>query len=66
MTSSSEMLEDDGMGINASIELQYLMDSGIILFADFGFLSLPTSGNSSYGYEVTYPPIFYLMGGIAF
>jgi len=54
----------DGLGINLSIELQYLLDGGYIFFVDGGFLSQPAGGNDDA--DVTWAPILYLCAGIVF
>ena len=54
----------DGLAVNMSLEFQFPIQGGYILFAETGFLSQPTGGNSDA--DVTWAPIFYLMAGIAF
>lgn len=54
----------DGLGINLSVELQFAVNGGYIFFIDGGFLSQPVGGNSDA--DVTWPPILYICGGIAF
>lgn len=54
----------DGLGLNLSVELQYLMDNDYIVFGDFGFLTQPTGGNDLA--DITWGPIFYIAAGICF
>jgi len=54
----------DGMGLNLSVELQFALQGGYIFFIDGGFLSQPVGGNDKA--DVTWAPIIYLCGGIAF
>jgi len=54
----------DGMGLNLSVEIQYLVDSDYIVFFEGGFLSQPTGGNADA--SVTWAPILYIAGGICF
>lgn len=54
----------DGLGINVSIEFQYLLDGGYIFFVDGGFLSQPAGGNDDA--DVTWAPILYICAGVVF
>lgn len=54
----------DGLGVNLSVELQFALEGGYILFIDGGFLSQPVGGNDVY--DVQWAPIVYLSAGIAF
>jgi hypothetical protein len=56
--------EVQGMGLNFSIEFQFNIGSNITPFGIIGFLSQPLGGNDAT--DVTYKPIFYFGGGIAF
>lgn len=58
-----EVAEIDALGVNLSIELQKALDN-MMIFGEFGFLSQPSGGNSDV--EVTFAPIIYIGGGIAF
>ncbi len=62
---SVEGLDDiDGMGLNLSVELQYMMSNNYIVFFEGGFLSQPTGGNDVV--SVTWAPIIYVAAGICF
>lgn len=61
-TSDIEAAEINGLGINASVEIQKSLP-GVILFGEFGFLSQPSGGNADI--EVTFAPIFYFTAGVA-
>jgi hypothetical protein len=63
---SSDDFSDDveGLGIDASAELQFITESGFKPFIEGGFLTQPAGGNEDV--EVTWSPIFYLGAGIAF
>ena len=54
----------DGLGLNLSVELQILLNGGYIFFVEGGFLSQPAGGTDDA--DVTWAPIMYLAGGIAF
>jgi len=54
----------DGLGLNLSVELQILLSGGYIFFVEGGFLSQPAGGTDDA--DVTWAPIMYLAGGIAF
>ena len=56
--------EIEGLGINLSAELQFNMDGNFVPFIEAGFLSQPSGGNEDV--EVTWSPIVYLGGGVAF
>jgi len=63
--SSSDLSEDaEGLGVNLSLELQFDVGGSIIPFIDAGFLSQPTGGNEAM--DITWGPIVYVAGGIAF
>ncbi len=53
-----------GLGINLSIELQYIMNNDYIVFFEGGFLSQPTGGNADV--SVTWAPIPYFAIGLCF
>jgi len=59
-----EDLSADGLGLNLSIELQILLEGGYIFFVEGGFLSQPAGGTDDV--DVTWAPIMYLAGGVAF
>jgi hypothetical protein len=54
----------DGFGINLSVELQYRMRSGHIVYLDGGFLTEPYGETSNTMIE--FGPIFYLLAGYCF
>ncbi|MDY6933975.1 MAG: hypothetical protein SVZ03_07100 [Spirochaetota bacterium] len=56
--------ESDGLGVNLSVEWQFFLESGYIFYIDGGFLSQPSGGNDDT--DVTWSPILYLLGGVAF
>ena len=62
-TSDYDVAEISAFGINLSVEIQKSLSS-VIVFGEFGFLAQPSGGNSTV--EVTFAPIFYVAGGIAF
>jgi len=62
-TSDFGPAEISAFGINLSVEVQKSLSS-VIVFGEFGFLAQPSGGNSDV--EVTFAPIFYVAGGIAF
>ncbi len=62
--SSTAQTSSNGLGLNLSIEVQYLVSSDYIVFFEGGFLSQPTGGNSDA--TVTWAPIVYLSAGICF
>jgi len=53
-----------GMGLNASIEIQYLYSSSYILFSEIGFATQPYGGKEGITY-LDFGPIFYISAGIA-
>lgn len=57
-------LSADGLGLNLSVELQILLEGGYIFFVEGGFLSQPAGGTDDV--DVTWAPIMYLAGGVAF
>ncbi|MBN2041057.1 MAG: hypothetical protein JW864_13525 [Spirochaetes bacterium] len=63
---TTDDLDDDieGLGINASAELQFDINQKFKPFVELGFLSQPAGGNDDV--DVTWSPIFYLGGGVAF
>lgn len=62
---SVEGLDDiDGMGLNLSVEFQYMMSNNYIIFFEGGFLTQPTGGNDVV--SVTWAPIIYVAAGICF
>ncbi len=63
--SSDEMMDDiEGLGVNLSIELQFLTDSDYKFYIDGGFLAQPAGGNEDV--DATFGPILYILGGISF
>lgn len=62
--SSDTETSADGLGVNLSVELQFLLSGGYIFFVDGGFLSQPAGGNDDA--DVTWSPIIYLAAGICF
>lgn len=56
--------ETDGLGVNMSVEFQYLMDNDYILLFEGGFLTQPTGGNDDA--SVTWAPIPYFSIGLCF
>lgn len=53
-----------GLGVNLSVELQFMQNDDYIFFVEGGFLSQPSGGNSDA--DVTWGPILYLTCGLAF
>lgn len=53
-----------GLGVNLSVELQFMQNDDYIFFIESGFLSQPTGGNSDA--DVTWGPILYITCGLAF
>ena len=53
-----------GMGVNLSVELQFMQKDDYIFFIESGFLTQPTGGNSDA--SVTWGPILYITCGLAF
>jgi hypothetical protein len=66
MISSSLSYADkiSALGLNVSVEIQFASKAGFVPFAEIGFLSQAAGGNS-YS-DITFPPIIYLGGGVAF
>lgn len=54
----------DGLAVNFSAELQFMLDNGYILGLTFGFLAQPAGGTDDF--DVTWAPIWYAMAGIVF
>lgn len=54
----------DGLAIDLSVEVQYLLSSGYIAHFDGGFLSQPVGGTDDYW--ISWAPILYLGIGITF
>lgn len=54
----------NALGLNVSVEIQFASSGKIVPFAEVGFLAQPAGGNS--GSDITFAPIIYLGGGIAF
>jgi hypothetical protein len=59
-----EMDKIDAMGLNLTIEVQFKTASKIAPFIEAGFLSQPVGGNKIS--DVTFAPIIYFGGGVAF
>lgn len=64
--SGYESTNGHGLGVNCSIEIQHIINSGGLLNIEPGFLSQPVgyTGNDTYMYA--YPPIFYINIGYSF
>jgi len=56
--------ESKGLGVNLSVELQFMQNDDYIFFIESGFLSQPTGGNSDA--DVTWGPILYITCGLTF
>lgn len=59
-----ELDDAEGMGVNGSVEIQYLYSSRFILFSEIGFVTQPYGGK----HDVThldFGPILYLNFGVA-
>lgn len=54
----------EGLALNMSAEVQFMLDSGYIFGLTFGFIAQPAGGNEDA--DVTWAPIWYAMGGIVF
>jgi hypothetical protein len=54
-----------GLGLNASCEIQYLYSPNNILFSEFGFISQPYGGQEDVTY-LEFGLIFYVAVGVAF
>ena len=63
-SSGTDIVDMDGLGLNFSCEVQYDIEKTIIPFAEIGFISQPAGGNDIT--DVTYDPVFYLLGGVVF
>ncbi len=63
---NNDLLDDaiEGLGVNLSAELQFNPQADIIPFIEGGFLTQPSGGNEDV--EVTWSPILYFGGGVAF
>lgn len=53
-----------GLGVNFSVELQFMQNDNYIYFVESGFLTQPAGGNSDA--DVTWGPILYLTCGLTF
>ena len=53
-----------GLGLNLSVELQFMQSADYIIFIEGGFLTQPAGGNSDA--DVTWGPILYLTCGLTF
>lgn len=62
----SDIIDDEveGLGINLSAELQFNTQGSFVPFIEAGFLTQPSGGNEDA--EVTWSPIVYFGGGVAF
>ncbi|MGD0590265.1 MAG: hypothetical protein ABSA44_05640 [Bacteroidota bacterium] len=56
--------KSDAMALNASIEIQFNTKNLFVPFFEIGFLAQPVGGNDYT--NITFPPIIYLGGGVAF
>lgn len=66
-TASIDQLDPTGinaMALNASVEVQFATASTFVPFAEIGFLAQPVGGNGVR--DMTFPPIIYFGGGVAF
>jgi hypothetical protein len=64
---SSKSVQSDkvnALAINMSIEIQFQTKSTVVPFFEFGFLAEPVGGNDLT--KITFPPIIYFGGGVAF
>lgn len=62
--SSDTDTSSQGLGVNLSVELQFMQPGDYIFFVEGGFITQPSGGNSDA--DVTWGPILYLTCGIAF
>jgi hypothetical protein len=56
--------ESDAFALNGSFELQFDTKGKFVPFIEVGFMTQPVGGNDYT--SITFPPIFYLGGGVAF
>lgn len=55
----------DALGVNLSCEVQFYIHSICVPYVEISFLAQP-SGSNDYDPAITFPPIFYVGGGISF
>jgi hypothetical protein len=53
------------LGVNVSVEFQFLINNSTMFYIEPGFLGQPKGSNDIYD-SITFPPMVYLMFGIAF
>jgi len=58
------LTDADGLALNMSAEVQFMLDNGYIFGITLGFITQPTGGNEEA--DVTWAPIFYALAGIVF
>ena len=63
ISTSASAWDSKGLGINLSVEIQFMMDN-FIFYLEPGFLSQPAGGNDLT--DITFAPIAYILVGIAF
>ncbi|MGQ9842019.1 MAG: hypothetical protein ACUVRK_00505 [Spirochaetota bacterium] len=56
--------DGDGLAVNFSAEVQFMLDNGYIMSIMPGFIAQPAGGTENA--DVTWAPIFYVMAGIVF
>ncbi len=64
INSDNADLQGEALGINLGVEIQYKLQSNLILFIEPGFLTQPSGGNDNI--EYTHGPIWYINAGICF
>ena len=62
--SDVEGIDVDGLALNGSVELQFRTSGHFVPFVQLGFITHPVGGNDFD--DVSWGPIFYVMGGVAF
>jgi hypothetical protein len=61
---SGTMDKVNALGLNASVEIQFDVKNIFVPYVEIGFLAQPVGGNDITG--ISFPPIIYIAGGIAF
>ncbi len=65
ISADQDQVDDiEALGVNLSIELQFLSESDYTFYIDGGFLAQPAGGNDYV--DATFGPIMYILGGISF
>lgn len=64
ITINDKKLSIEGLGLNLSVEIQFMTSGNYIFYLEPGFLAQPAGGNNDT--DVTFGPIFYILGGICF